>query len=99
MKVKMISKLWSSANDLTLNEDKTEVIHVSSRFRKSSDIPFVEIANVPIQPVKSERNLGVLLEKILEWMIISKTFVDQLHMLFTRKDALGILWMKNPLKH
>ena len=25
-------KAWSSANDLKLNEDKTEVIHVTSRF-------------------------------------------------------------------
>ena len=58
-------KAWSSANDLKLNEDKTEVIHVSSRFRKSSDLPFVEIADVPIQPVKSARNLGVIFENDL----------------------------------
>ena len=58
-------KTWSSANDLKLNEDKIEVIHVSSRFRKSSDLPFVEIADVSIQPVKSARNLGVIFENNL----------------------------------
>ena len=58
-------KAWSFANDLKLNEDKIEVIHVSSRFRKSSDLPFVEIADVPIQPVKSARNLGVIFENDL----------------------------------
>ena len=57
----MITKLGLLLN-LKLNEDKTEVIHVSSRFRKSSDLPFVEIADVPIQPVKSARNLGVIFE-------------------------------------
>ena len=29
---------WSTANFLKLN-DKTEVLHVTSRFRKSSDLP------------------------------------------------------------
>ena len=58
-------KAWSTANDLKLNEDKTEVIHVTSRFRKSSHLPSVEIANVPIQPVKSARNLGVIFENDL----------------------------------
>ena len=58
-------KAWSTANDLKLNEDKTEVIHVTSRFRNSSYLPSVEIANVPIQPVKSARNLGVIFENDL----------------------------------
>ena len=58
-------KAWSSANDLKLNEDKTEVIHVTSRFRKPSLLPFVNIADVPVQPVKSARNLGVIFENDL----------------------------------
>ena len=58
-------KAWSSANDLKLNEDKTEVIHITSRFRKPSHLPFVNIADVPVQPVKSARNLGVIFENDL----------------------------------
>ena len=58
-------KAWSSANDLKLNEDKTEVIHVTSHFRKPSHLPFVNIADVPVQPVKSARNLGVIFENDL----------------------------------
>ena len=59
-------KAWSNANDLKLNEDKTEVIHITSRFRNSSHLSPVEIANVPIQPVKSARNLGVIFESDLK---------------------------------
>ena len=50
---------------MKLNEDKTEVIHVTSRFRKPSLLPFVNIADVPVQPVKSARNLGVIFENDL----------------------------------
>ena len=59
-------KAWSSANDLEFNEDKTEVIHVTSRFRKPSHLPFVNIADVPIKPVKSACNLGVIFENDLK---------------------------------
>ena len=52
------TKDW--ANDLKLNEDKTEVLHISSKFRKTSPLSSVNIANVPIQPANSARTLGVI---------------------------------------
>ena len=58
-------KGWSTANDLKLNEDKTEVLHISSKFRKTDHVSSVNIANVPIEPVKSARNLGVIVENDL----------------------------------
>ena len=62
-------KVWSSANGLKLNEHKTEVIHMNSRFRNPCHLPFVNFADVPIQPVKSARNLGVIFENDLNrWM-------------------------------
>lgn len=53
-------KAWSTANDLALNEDKTEVLHITSKFRRSCPLSSVDIASVPIQPVQSARNLGVV---------------------------------------
>ena len=38
----------------------TLVLHISSKFRKSSPISSVNIANVPIKPVNSTRNLVVI---------------------------------------
>jgi hypothetical protein len=58
-------KAWSCAYDLKLNEDKTEVLHMTSKFRKSSPLSSVNIANVSVQPVKSARNLGVIIENDL----------------------------------
>ena len=54
------TKAWSTANDLKLNEDKTELLHIASKFRKTSPLSSADIANVPIQPINSARNLGVI---------------------------------------
>ena len=45
---------------MKLNEDKTEVLHITSKYRKTTPLPSVDVASVPIEPVKSARNLGVI---------------------------------------
>ena len=57
---------WSTANDLKLNGDKTEVLHITSRFRNSSSLPCVQICNSSIEPVESARNLGVIVQNDLK---------------------------------
>ena len=59
-------KHWSTANDLKLNGDKTEVLHITSRFRNSSPLPCVQICNSSIEPVESARNLGVIVQNDLK---------------------------------
>ena len=39
-------KRWSTANDLKLNGDKTEVLHITSRFRNSSPLSCVQISAI-----------------------------------------------------
>ena len=34
-------KLWPTANDLKLNDDKTEVLHITSCFRNPSPLSFL----------------------------------------------------------
>ena len=46
-------KLWSTANDLKLNDDKTEVSHITSCFRNPSPLPSLQICDSLIEPVKS----------------------------------------------
>ena len=41
-------KEWSSANDLKLNSDETEVLHITSKFRKTSPLLSVNIAYFPM---------------------------------------------------
>ena len=48
---------WSTANDLKFNGDKTEVLHITSRFRNSYPSPCVQICNLLLEPVESARNL------------------------------------------
>ena len=45
-------KLWSTANDLKLNYDKTEVLHTTSCFRNPSPLPSLHICDSLIEPVK-----------------------------------------------
>ena len=59
-------KRWSTANDLKLNGDKTEVLHITSRFRNSSPLPCVQICNSSIEPVESAGNLGVVVQNDLK---------------------------------
>ena len=58
-------KNWSTANDLKLNDDKTEVLHIASRFRNSSAISSVNINESQIEPASNARNLGIILQNDL----------------------------------
>ena len=57
---------WSTQNDLKLNSDKTEVIHVKSSHRKSPSLPAINVADSPIQPTSRARDLGVILDSGLD---------------------------------
>ena len=75
-------KRWSTANDLKLKGDKTEVLHITSRFRNSSPLPCVQICNSSIEPVESVRNLGVVVQNDLKWIYLSTIFAAPLHLHF-----------------
>ena len=55
-------KSWSTKNSLKLNDNKTEVIHFSSRHRPVSPLSSITLNNTSICPVSSARNLGVLFD-------------------------------------
>jgi hypothetical protein len=59
-------KKWSTDNDLKLNDEKTEVLHISSRFRKPSSLCSVNVCETPIEPVNNARNLGVIVDHNLQ---------------------------------
>ena len=53
---------WVILNGLKLNEEKTELLLLSSRYRPSPSLEFVRVGGETIQPSSSVRNLGVILD-------------------------------------
>ena len=58
----MIISVWMSENKLMLNESKTELLHIRSKF--AQDIPGIDIkiGNNTITSSDNVRNLGVILD-------------------------------------
>ena len=53
---------WMILNGLKLNEKKTELLLLSSRYRPSLSLEFVRVGSETIQPSSSVRNLGVIFD-------------------------------------
>ena len=53
---------WMILNGLKLNEEKTELLLLSSRYRPSPSLEFVRVGSETIQPSSSVRNVGVILD-------------------------------------
>ena len=60
-------KSWAVKNKLKFNDDKSEVIHFTSRFSSSSNLlSDITIGDVCITPANSVKNLGVILDNKLQ---------------------------------
>lgn len=59
-------KAWSVNNKLMLNESKTEVIHLTSRFKRSPSFPDINICGSDISPSVSVKDLGVIFDSTLQ---------------------------------
>ena len=57
---------WMIFNGLKLNEEKTELLLLSSRYWPSPSLEFVRVGGETIQPSSSVRNLGVILDPTLK---------------------------------
>ena len=57
-------KVWSSCNSLCLNESKTELIHVTSRYRQTTCLN-ISFNNHKLNTVDRVRNLGVIFDNNL----------------------------------
>ena len=56
-------KQWCTLNNLKLNDEKTEVLHLTSRFRSRLQLPIVKVDNSPIVPSDKVKNLGVIFDR------------------------------------
>ena len=50
------------ANQLMLNDNKTEVLHLTSRFTSAAHIPSLRVGEVNVTPSTSARDLGVVID-------------------------------------
>lgn len=57
--------VWCNSNGLACNQDKTEVVHLSSRFSPNNDISALNINGLNIAPKETARNLGFLIDNHL----------------------------------
>lgn len=55
-------KTWAVTNKLMLNDSKTEVVHMSSRFVETPPLPPLTIGDSIIDASESARNLGVIFD-------------------------------------
>ena len=53
-------------NGLKLNQDKTELVLISSKFRCRPSLEFIQVVDEKIQPKPSARNLGVIIDQCLD---------------------------------
>lgn len=49
-------------NGLKINEEKTELLHISSRFRTRSQLPPITFDGPPLEPSSYARNLGIMVD-------------------------------------
>ena len=56
---------WSTINNLCLNDRKTEVIHVYSKFSHPSPLDDLVLGNAIAQPIYEARDLGVIVDSHL----------------------------------
>ena len=53
---------WATSNKLKINDAKTEIVYIRSRFHNDRAIPSVKIGNSDIRPVDGVRDLGVFID-------------------------------------
>ena len=58
-------KNWTLENKLALNDSKTEVVYLSSRFSETSPIPSIKVGDSVVDTVVKAKDLGVIIDQHL----------------------------------
>ena len=70
---------WMTNNMLKLNQEKTELIVISSKFRPKPAISYVSVGDEQILPKSSARNLGVIFDECCSMVEHVNKFCKTLH--------------------
>ena len=58
---------WMINNKLKLNDDKTELLVISSKYRSRPDLNFIQVGDESIKHQSTVRNLGVVFDQIMSF--------------------------------
>ena len=61
------TKSWTGQNNLALNDSKTEVIHITSRFANTSPLESVTVGDTSVKTVSQAKDLGVIIDRTLSF--------------------------------
>ncbi len=61
------TKGWTCDNNLALNDGKTEVIHVTSRFSKTAPLQSINVGDTAVTTVSQAKDLGVIIDRNLSF--------------------------------
>ena len=70
---------WMVLNKLKLNQDKTEVVLISSRYHHRPPFDSLRIGNVTVVPSSSARNLDVIFDKCFNFEDYIKSICKSSH--------------------
>ena len=56
-------KQWCTLNNLKLNDEKTDELHITSRFRSRLQLPTIKVDSSPIVPSDKVKNPGVIFDR------------------------------------
>ena len=59
-------KAWTADNMLVLNDSKTEIVHISSKFIKTPSFPKITMGSSEIEVSRVARNLGVIFDEHMD---------------------------------
>ena len=59
-------KAWTTRNRLVLNDSKTEVVHISSKFVKTPSFPKITFDLTEVEVSRVARNLGVIFDESMD---------------------------------
>lgn len=58
-------KTWMTTNQLKLNDDKTEIVHFSSKYLPRPPIMNIQVGDSKITPSDIAKNIGVIFDKVM----------------------------------
>ena len=58
---------WMLYNNLKMNNDKTELLILHSRYRPRPSLEFVTVGHSPVSPTPSARNIGVVFDSTMNF--------------------------------